>query len=81
MMYRLYFDMTKSAKKLKGFRLKEFGQGISTIEVSARNPDDACYKGFKMLEDIIFAQDSTVETLVLVKDVINDIKIFWVEKL
>ena len=81
MIYRLYFDMGKTKKKLKGFSLGDFSDDTPTIEIAASDPDDACYFAYNKLERMIGCQDKTLKGQALISDVLHEIKIFWIEEL
>ena len=73
--YVLEFDMSLVLTRLKTFKLQEFNNIRPLIFIEAKTPDDACYKGYCKLSEIILKQDESVETALLIKDIFNDIRI------
>ena len=67
--------MTLLLARLKQFRLDIFNKNIVTLDLEARDPDDACYLVFKMLCDTVLNQDKSIETKLLLKDIKNDFKV------
>ena len=75
---KLYFvevDMLNVLGRLKKFSLYEFNHERPFIFLEAKDPDDACYSISCMISEILLKQDESVETAMLIKDVLNDIRI------
>jgi hypothetical protein len=62
-------------KKLKKFNLYEYGSENPMIFIEATDPDDACNKVFYQLANILLKQDSSAETLSLIREMLFEIKI------
>jgi len=73
--YIVTIDMTLSLKRLSGFQLANFSKQTSKIQVSASDPDDACYFVFKEFCDIILEQNNSTEIKLLLKDLKYDFKV------
>jgi hypothetical protein len=61
--------------RLKGFNLQEFNDIEPIIFIEANDPDDACYKMVCRLSEILLKQDESVETAMLIRDALHDIRI------
>jgi len=73
--YVLKFDLTLVHSRLKKFRLREFNSEIPVLFIEAKDPDEACYLGYCKFADIVLSQDSSPETVRLMKEIEYDIRI------
>lgn len=73
--YRLVLCLKLVIARLKKFNLKEYNSEYPIIFVEANDPDGACYRAIYNLTSIILKQDSSRETVDLLKDVLNDIRV------
>lgn len=65
---------------LKKFRLYEYNHEEAILFIEAHNPDEACYKAYFKLSEIVLKQNDSVETAQLLDELQNDfvIKKVWV---
>jgi hypothetical protein len=77
--YKVHIDMMLIIARLKAFRLKEYNHNQTIIFIEANDPDDACYKTFLRLSEIVLLQDQSVSTAIMLKELKNDFKIVKVE--
>lgn len=68
-------DMLNVLGRLKRFDLREFNHPYPILFIEAKDPDDACYLTSCMISEILLKQDESVETALLIKEVLNDIRI------
>lgn len=61
--------------RLKNFELGKYGCKSPIIFVEANDPDGACYAATQQLFDIIYLQDPSIETKLLFRDILLDIKV------
>ena len=73
--YKVTLDLTLVMPRLKGFRLGEFNSEQPTVFTEASNPDDACYFTICMFSETILKQKEPASTAILLKDILNDVRI------
>lgn len=71
--------MTLILSRLGDYRLGKFNDNYVTLELDAKDPDDACYLAFKGLCQVILQQDDSTKTKMLLKDIKDDFKVFKLE--
>lgn len=64
--------------RLKRFNIGKYGSKNPIIFVEANDPDGACHAAIYQLYDILFLQDPSLETKLLFKDILPDIKVIKV---
>ena len=73
--YKVTLDLTLVMPLLKAFRLGEFNSEQPTVFTEANNPDDACYFTICRFSETILKQKETASTAILLKDILNDVRI------
>jgi hypothetical protein len=73
--YRLTLCLQLVIARLKKFNLNEYNSERPIIFVEANDPDEACYRAIYNLTNMIIKQDSSKETLELLKELIYDIRV------
>ena len=73
--YKVTLDLTLVMPRLKGFMLGEFNSEQPTVFTEASNPDDACYFTICRFSETILKQKETASTAILLKDILNDVRI------
>lgn len=73
--YVLKFDLSLAHARLKKFTLREFNDETPELFIEAKDPDEACYLGYCKFADTILSQDSSPETVKLIKEIEYDIRI------
>lgn len=73
--YRLTLCLQLVIARLKKFNLHEYNSERPIVFVEANDPDEACYRAVYNLTNMIIKQDSSKETLELLKDIIYDIRV------
>ena len=73
--YSVTLDLTLVISRLKNFRLEEFNSLCPTVFTEADNPDNACYFTICKFSDTILKQKETAATALLLKEILNDIRI------
>ena len=61
--------------RLKRFAISKYGSKSPIIFVEASDPDGACHEAVQQLFDIMLLQDPSIETKLLFKDILHDIKV------
>lgn len=61
--------------RLKRFDIGKYGSKSPIIFVEASDPDGACHEAVQQLFDLMLIQDPSIETKLLFRDILNDIKI------
>ncbi len=74
-LYKLTLNLKLVLPRLKKFKLKEYNSETPIIFVQASDPDEACYRAIYNLTNMIIKQDSSKETLELLKELIYDIRV------
>lgn len=73
--YRLVLCLQLAISRLRKFDLKQYNSERPIIFVEATDPDGACFRAIYNLTSIILKQDSSKETIELLKEVLNDIRV------
>jgi hypothetical protein len=73
--YTIHIDMLLVLSRLKRFNLYEFNSLEPIIFVEAKDADDACYKMSCRYSEILLKQDESIETALLIRETLTDIKI------
>lgn len=73
--YRLTLCLQLVIARLKKFNLNEYNSERPIIFVEANDPDEACHRAIYNLTSMIIKQDSSKETLELLKELIYDIRV------
>ena len=73
--YKLQLCMILVLHRLKKFELGKYGSKSPIIFVEASDPDGACHAATHQLFDIMYLQDPSIETKLLFKDILPDIKV------
>lgn len=73
--YRLTLCLQLVIARLKKFNLHEYNSERPIIFVEANDPDEACHRAIYNLTNMIIKQDSSRETLELLKELIYDIRV------
>jgi hypothetical protein len=84
MTYKVVIDMTIVLPKIKYLtkvKLGMFNNDSVSIEIEAKDPDDACYLAFKTFCDYILEQSSTNETKNLLRELKNDFIVLSLRKI
>tara|TARA_B110000014_G_scaffold234914_1_gene199105 strand:+ start:667 stop:915 length:249 start_codon:yes stop_codon:yes gene_type:complete len=76
--YKVYMDLQLVIPRLREFRLKEYNSTFPIVFIEAKDPDDACYKAIYNLVSGLLSQDSSVETSLLCRSIVHDIRIIKV---
>ena len=76
--YVVTLDLSMVISRLSQFRLGEFNSNFPLIFVNANNPDDACYLTYCKLSETILKQKDCKKTALLLKDIMDDIKVIKV---
>jgi len=72
--YMLIIDMTLILPQIKHLKvdLGIFSKATPILELSAKDPDDACYLAYKTFCDIIIVQEANADIHNLLKELKND---------
>jgi hypothetical protein len=73
--YKVAMCLQMAIPRLKSFDLKEYAATRPILFVEAHNPDEACHKVMSSLISLILSQDDSLETKLLCKDIINDVRV------
>ena len=73
--YKVYLDMTEVIVSLKPYTLGKYNAMFPIVFVEARNPDDACFKAVYNLVKLLLAQDDSVKTRLLCRQIRRKVKI------
>ena len=73
--YKLQLCMVLVLHRLKRFAIGKYGSKSPIIFVEASDPDGACHEAVQQLFDIMLLQDPSIETKLLFKDILHDIKV------
>ena len=76
--YKVFMDLELVISRLRNFRLKEYNSSFPIVFVDAKDPDDACYKAIYNLVSSVLSQDSSLETSLLCREIVFDIRIIKV---
>lgn len=68
-------DMSLAISRFKKFRLYNYNFEYPIIFIEANNADEACYKCMHQFCSMILKQDDSKETVAMLKDALNDIRI------
>ena len=78
-LYKIHSDMLLILMPLKRFRLNEYNHSSPILFIEANDPDDACYKAYLNLSNIVLKQDASVDVAIMLRELKNDFKIVKVE--
>lgn len=84
MTYKVVIDMTLVLPKIKYLtrvKLGKFNGDSVTLQVDAKDPDDACYLAFKEFCDYVLEQHSNEEIKNLLRELKNEFKVSLLVKL
>lgn len=74
--YKLHISMMLILTALAKFRLYEYNHEEAIIFIEANNPDEACYKAFFKLSEIVLKQATTekdrIEAATLLEELHHD---------
>ena len=71
-------DLELVISRLRKFKLKEYNSPFPIVFVDARDPDDACYKAIYNLVSTVLSQDSSLQTSILCREIVFDIRVIKV---
>lgn len=83
MTYKVVIDMTLVLPKIKYLtkvKLGKFNNDSVTLEIEAKDPDDACYLAFKELCDHVLDQQNSEEVKNLLRELKNEFKVLLLVK-
>jgi len=73
--YVVTFDLTMVLPRLLQFNLHEFNHEFPTIFIEAPDPDEACYLSYCKFSETLLRQNSSKESVKLIKDIEHEIRI------
>lgn len=73
--YKISVDISNIFKDISKFNIREYNQPFVYIFISAKNPDDACYKILKDVISKILKKNDHVNTRVFCRLIRHNIRI------
>jgi hypothetical protein len=73
--YVIQLDCSLVMSRLREFKLREFNSEYPILFVEAADPDEACYLAYCKFSETVLKQDDSVETALLIKQLLLDIRI------
>jgi len=77
-LYKVELCLRLVLPRLRNYKLHEYNYENPIVFVQGSDPDDACARAFNNLIGIILKQDMSPNTISLIKEISNDIRIIKV---
>jgi hypothetical protein len=74
-LYKVKLSMSLIHQRLNGFRLGKYNYVDPIIFVEADDPDEACHDSVYGLYELMIKQDDSLETKLLFRDIVYDIRV------
>lgn len=73
--FRIMLDISNIYVDIKHLKLKKYNSPFPTIFVSAKDPDDACYKVIQNLINLLMEQDNSIDMRIVCRKIKRESKI------